>query len=141
MLFSNSLFFLKERSVIPLNVSLVSLIERLGSLIAIAVPIPLQNLPLRIFMNKLYALDRKPGFFFSFVFITLLFYVKFYWMMLLTIFFYASGDLIRKPTLRVALGRSNISVLKKLNPIRARIARTLGRPVTPKYLLHKVHNL
>ncbi|VDK71960.1 unnamed protein product [Onchocerca ochengi] len=96
-----------ERSVIPLNVSLVSLIERLGSLIAIAVPIPLQNLPLRIFMNKLYALDRKPG------------------------------DLIRKPTLRVALGRSNISVLKKLNPIRARIARTLGRPVTPKYLLHK----
>ncbi|CAG9530357.1 unnamed protein product [Cercopithifilaria johnstoni] len=96
-----------ERSVTPLNVSLVSLIERLGSLITIAVPIPLRNLPLRIYMNKPYALDRKPG------------------------------DLIKKPTLRVALGRSNISVLKKLNPIRSRIARELGRPITPKYLLHK----
>uniref|UniRef100_A0A1I7V9M8 Bromo domain-containing protein n=1 Tax=Loa loa TaxID=7209 RepID=A0A1I7V9M8_LOALO len=96
-----------ERSVVPLNISLVSLIERLGSLIALAVPIPLRNLPLRIYMNKSYALDRK------------------------------SGDLIRKPTLRVALGRSNISVLKKLNPIRSRIARELGRSITPKYLLHK----
>uniref|UniRef100_A0A0R3RTJ3 Bromo domain-containing protein n=1 Tax=Elaeophora elaphi TaxID=1147741 RepID=A0A0R3RTJ3_9BILA len=96
-----------ERSVVPLNVSLVSLIERLGSLITIAVPIPLRNLPLRIYMNKPYALDRKPG------------------------------DLIKKPTLRVALGRSNMSVLKRLNPIRSRIARELGRPITPKYLLHK----
>ncbi|VDO46399.1 unnamed protein product, partial [Brugia timori] len=53
-----------ERSVIPLNVSLVSLIERLGSLITVAVPIPLRNLPLRIYMNKPYALDRKSGFLF-----------------------------------------------------------------------------
>lgn len=45
----------------PLNISLVSLIERLGSLIAVAVPIPLRNLPLRIYMNKPYALDRKSG--------------------------------------------------------------------------------
>ncbi|KAK6107108.1 WD domain G-beta repeat family protein [Brugia pahangi] len=96
-----------ERSVIPLNVSLVSLIERLGSLITVAVPIPLRNLPLRIYMNKPYALDRK------------------------------SGDLIKKPALRIALGRSNISMLKKLNPIRSRMAREMGRQITPKYLLHK----
>uniref|UniRef100_A0A915PM02 Bromo domain-containing protein n=1 Tax=Setaria digitata TaxID=48799 RepID=A0A915PM02_9BILA len=96
-----------ERSVVPSNISLVSLIERLSSLIAIAVPIPLQNLPLRIFMNKRHALDRKPG------------------------------DLIRKPTLRIALGRSSVGVLKKLNPIRSWTARELGRPIAPKYLLHK----
>ncbi|VDN05546.1 unnamed protein product [Thelazia callipaeda] len=96
-----------ENMVGPLNVSLVSMIERLSSLISTAVPITFRNLPLRIFINKSQALDRKPG------------------------------DLITKPTLRGALGRSNISMLKKLNPIRSRMARELGMSVSPQYLLHK----
>ncbi|MCP9257230.1 hypothetical protein DINM_000465 [Dirofilaria immitis] len=95
------------------------LIERLGSLIAVAVPIPLQNLPLRIFMNKSYALDRKPGCSFSDHFSCI------------TMGFDKEADI------EDCFRTFEYQCAETTKSIRSRIARTLGRQITPKYLLHK----
>lgn len=57
---------LQLRQMQPFASSLPALFERLAELNAKAVPPVLPNLPIRFFVSKKQALDRRQGFYFSF---------------------------------------------------------------------------